>query len=1144
MRSTRPLFAFGVLLLIGACAFPDVDQVIAEDPSFASLAQSLASHDHYQPTKMEMDSVKESDVMIITESAGLTPNLSTENPVAEMEAMQVVRSKLCNTNQQCSYTINISSKSENEDNKHAEMNEDQAMELTFDLHVNPGTVQSGGQTTYILTASNYKTTENDKDGQTADLTSDDATFERCLLACRLEVVQEDATGSMQFMLKHTDSNIPDDDTTCAEDATKIYNMLVGSTNTISNAEKAATTQEAGHQSSGQETTELIEFRHVQPDTNGKRTTHYRREMHDNGSVTIHRTHTYELEQLRQSTPAGKDSVSLVGQGSSTVGSDGTVQKATETNTNVIGKDSPKTGFSCTGNGEIDANGKSCDTSEVNTQQPEKARMEVDVIFMATLLSNEEMLVEDRESFEEFIERHAKEDRKPVPAHQAIMHDLEQEILEPENVEEGMVKFLQYLETAPNSEFQQTSVRRELEKTMTSSEIRQRTVSKLAKNQLKNGRAVQAVMHAIGRVAMKQPHAVTQLIELASDPDVPIPAQQQALVALLQARCWDHKHAIDSLRQLVDEPKSEIQFFALHVQHGLIAHSEHCAHGAYGNAKEYRELLQKAHVGLSEAVENNEDQAAVMWLTAIGNSNSQHPEDTAAVAAIANDDKLSAPVRRAAIHTLGKLWTASARTDLGKLADDSTDGFIQGQAAKALAGEHLVAGDPRRPEEMPTLTQTSESMQGGSVGIKREKVWPQPSTGDLRAEPKVGVEIYKNNYDKYCLHGYAGVDGKAWTWTVSLIQAGGEKCVGSSFDKYISVLGIRVWPSGRGGTHPNAAQLSQAGDQQGKCNMNVDAADFVVTIAFDWTFFEFDKTFVVGGVPINGNVRLEGEIGLKTGWGNLGNPNVQPPAGYGQACQSGTTVFAIPYAQATLTGELSLDLAAVKGGVGISVLLVKFSLPATTEEMTGVNCGGTYFKAEAMGGNIYAFLSRIESIQVRVRGCCWWQFWKWQAERVWQEVARITIYEWSSPQGATFTSSELTCRTPAGGHVVVHSLPKSRRRAPGSVQAQYGATVTAGVAFVPDVRFNHRWYPICGHFFWNNNAGATTVCQGFGFSSGTCQRAGNTYSIDSMPVGSCRPGQALNSCNDGQWGGNAWGNFEYGGGFCKGGYGPGVTVTCN
>jgi len=89
MRSARPLFAFGVLLLIGACAFPDVDQVIAEDPSFASLAQSLASHDHYQPTKMEMDSFKESDVLIITNSdaaqAGLTPDLSTAERVKSAE---------------------------------------------------------------------------------------------------------------------------------------------------------------------------------------------------------------------------------------------------------------------------------------------------------------------------------------------------------------------------------------------------------------------------------------------------------------------------------------------------------------------------------------------------------------------------------------------------------------------------------------------------------------------------------------------------------------------------------------------------------------------------------------------------------------------------------------------------------------------------------------------------------------------------------------------------------------------------------------------------------------------------------------------------------------------------------------------------
>merc|ERR1712028_49015 len=115
---------------------------------------------------------------------------------------------------------------------------------------------------------------------------------------------------------------------------------------------------------------------------------------------------------------------------------------------------------------------------------------------------------------------------------------------------------------------------------------------------------------------------------------------------------------------------------------------------------------------------------------------------------------------------------------------------------------------------------------------------------------------------------------------------------------------------------------------------------------------------------------------------------------------------------------------------------------------------------------------------------------------------------------------------------------------GSVRAENGATATAGVAFVPEVMFNGNWYPICGHFFWDNNHGATTVCQelGYGgFSSGTRQHVRDTYSADSMPVGECSAGQALTSCNQG---GNDWGNLEYNGGWCKAGTQIGVTVTCN
>ena len=114
-----------------------------------------------------------------------------------------------------------------------------------------------------------------------------------------------------------------------------------------------------------------------------------------------------------------------------------------------------------------------------------------------------------------------------------------------------------------------------------------------------------------------------------------------------------------------------------------------------------------------------------------------------------------------------------------------------------------------------------------------------------------------------------------------------------------------------------------------------------------------------------------------------------------------------------------------------------------------------------------------------------------------------------------------------------------------MRATNGATATAGVAFVPEVMFNGNWYPICGHYFWNNNYGAATVCEALGLTGGLGwykhTRTRTTYSTDAMPVGSCTAGQALTSCTDG---GNGWGNLEYHQGWCKAGTNIGVTVTCN
>ena len=112
-----------------------------------------------------------------------------------------------------------------------------------------------------------------------------------------------------------------------------------------------------------------------------------------------------------------------------------------------------------------------------------------------------------------------------------------------------------------------------------------------------------------------------------------------------------------------------------------------------------------------------------------------------------------------------------------------------------------------------------------------------------------------------------------------------------------------------------------------------------------------------------------------------------------------------------------------------------------------------------------------------------------------------------------------------------------------VRAQGGDTVQEGKAFVPEVLFKGQYYPICGHYFWDNNNGATTFCNLLGFQIGKITRIHVVYDVDAMPVGKCKSGEALTKCTDG---GNAWGeiDFDYNPGSCKKGSKSGVTLTCD
>ena len=103
-----------------------------------------------------------------------------------------------------------------------------------------------------------------------------------------------------------------------------------------------------------------------------------------------------------------------------------------------------------------------------------------------------------------------------------------------------------------------------------------------------------------------------------------------------------------------------------------------------------------------------------------------------------------------------------------------------------------------------------------------------------------------------------------------------------------------------------------------------------------------------------------------------------------------------------------------------------------------------------------------------------------------------------------------------------------------------SSVSHGTAYIPWIKYEQDWYPICGHYFWNNNHGASTFCKKLGFLSGSQVRTEEKYGKDAMPVGGCSPAQSLTQCTGG---GNAWGNLGYNNKQCGAGKSIGVKIVC-
>ena len=75
-------------------------------------------------------------------------------------------------------------------------------------------------------------------------------------------------------------------------------------------------------------------------------------------------------------------------------------------------------------------------------------------------------------------------------------------------------------------------------------------------------------------------------------------------------------------------------------------------------------------------------------------------------------------------------------------------------------------------------------------------------------------------------------------------------------------------------------------------------------------------------------------------------------------------------------------------------------------------------------------------------------------------------------------------------------------------------VLLGKDAVPYYSKEGKFYPICGHGFWNNHYGADAFCQALGFTGGTLRKDRGKYQQDAVEIGICNPFNTIDRCDGG------------------------------
>ena len=326
----------------------------------ALLAHSALTNLPVSEDLFEQDAVVPESALTSIQNAGV--NLQSET----------LKLKLCDEGSECVYKLTLSSATSESDNDQTS-SQDGEITLSYELRVRA----TGTADTFVIDGENYVV--GGKSPGDASLTTE---FNDCFNKAERHVIQ-DANGNVQMMAAEVDTDALKESGTlteaCSAFEERIQSIYAGTVETLASVFASA----------GDE--ELMQFSERVPDANGFRTTHYRREKHADGSMTVHRARTWEHAPDRHPVPMllqseGKaSSLDMKAKGSST-SKGGITTDSKDKADATLGTDSDSTGFSCQGNGKPDKNGQSCAQKEVpsDKEQPENVRIQSSVPLLLAL----------------------------------------------------------------------------------------------------------------------------------------------------------------------------------------------------------------------------------------------------------------------------------------------------------------------------------------------------------------------------------------------------------------------------------------------------------------------------------------------------------------------------------------------------------------------------------------------------------------------------------------------------------------------------------------------------------------------------------------------------------------------------------------